>query len=422
MKKLKKTLYSVLCLIIGVYTLSGCIEEFEADIPSEDSDLLVVEGTICSEKVNTFILTRTQPIKTSETPTPRRVMGAIVSVRGSDGSIYMTQEHNKETEPIYYVGGSPQGDITREYVNPTTGGYYSCQLDALNPDVEYYLHIETDGEVYESEPQKPMRTEKIADVRGIQDTPESNIDVLITPDAPFEPDKAIYYSWTCDETWEVHSTYTTFISYDRENHTYVIDPRQFPWRGWKDATNSTIMVGASPNYEGQHIQRLKLYDIDRGNERMYHRYSSLVHQRAISKAEYEYELARRQASSEMGGLFTPQPSALPTNIHCLTSSKHVIGFVGCSMNTSEYRFFLDATDYSINFPHGDDNRQWFTNPEPWLCCQLLDKGLFLCEWFTSGVDGSLQTAWAYQSQLDVRYKGAYIEEPDFWSLTENVSY
>jgi hypothetical protein len=30
--------------------------------------------------------------------------------------------------------------------------------------------------------------------------------------------------------------------------------------------------------------------------------------------------------------------------------------------------------------------------------------------------GKLQTAWAYQYQLDVRYKGAYIEEPDFWSL------
>ena len=89
---------------------------------------------------------------------------------------------------------------------------------------------------------------------------------------------------------------------------------------------------------------------------MYYRYSGLVHQRAISKAEYEYELARRQAGSEMGGLFTPQPSALPSNIHCLTSKKHVIGFVGCSDNISEYRFFLNEYDYSIIIPVGDDNR------------------------------------------------------------------
>ena len=45
-------LYMVLCLIVGVFTLSGCIEEYEADIPAEDSNLLVVEGAICSGNVN----------------------------------------------------------------------------------------------------------------------------------------------------------------------------------------------------------------------------------------------------------------------------------------------------------------------------------------------------------------------------------
>jgi len=386
-------LYMILCLIVGMM-LSGCIDEFDADIPTEDSDLLVVEGTIYSERMNVFTLSYTQPINSSSAP--RMVMGAKVSVRGTDGSEYVAQQ---------------------------TDGNYSTYIGPLDPDVEYYLHIETDGDVYESEPQKPLRTEKITDVRGVQDTPESNIDVLITPDAPFEPGKANYYSWTYDETWEVHSDYRTTVRYDIEQMKAVIDAYQFPWRGWKDATSTTIMVGASSNYEDQRIRRLKIYDIGYYNEeRMYYRYSGLVHQRSISKAEYEYELARRQASSEMGGLFTPQPSSLPTNIRCLTSQKHVIGFVGCALNTSEYRFFLDAEDYAIHTPVKEDARQWFTNPEDWLCRQLIEKGLFLCEWFTSGTDGSLQTAWAYEEQLDVRYKGAYIEEPDFWSLTENVSY
>ena len=68
MKKLNKTLYSVLCLMVCMCTLSGCIEEFEADIPSEDSNLLVVEGTIISSRENTFILTRTLPINSFGTP------------------------------------------------------------------------------------------------------------------------------------------------------------------------------------------------------------------------------------------------------------------------------------------------------------------------------------------------------------------
>ena len=371
--------------MLGV-TLSGCIEEFEADIPEADSSLLVVEGTICSGKMNTFILSRTQPVNSSYTP--QTVVGAKVSVRGSDGSEYRAEE---------------------------AGGYYACWIESLNPDAEYSLHIETDGEVYESEPQKPLRTESIAEVHGVQDTPDSDIDILITPDAPFESGHANYYSWTYDETWEVQSDYTTSVFYDIELMDAVIKPNQFSWRGWKDAASSAIMVGGSANYEGQHIQNLKLYDIGHHlDERMYHRYTSLVHQRAITKAEYEYELARRQAGLEMGGLFTPQPSALPTNIHCLTSNRHVIGFVGCSMNTSEYRFFLDASDYAIRLPVHDDTREWLTNPESWLCRQMVESGMLLCEWKISGTTGSLETAWATEQQLDVRYKGAYIEKPDFW--------
>ena len=386
-------LYMVLCLIVGVFTLSDCIEEYEADIPAEDSNLLVVEGAICSGNVNKFILSRTQAIKSSDTP--QMVTGAKVSVRGSDGSEYMTQE---------------------------TNGYYSCWIDALTPDVEYYLHIEADGEVYESEPQKPLRTEKIAEVKAVQYTPESNIDVLVTPATPFDSDKTNYYSWTYDETWEVHSDYTTILYYDTETLEHKIKVDQFPSLGWKDATSSTIIVGASSNYEGQHIQKLEMYNIGRGNERMYYRYSCLVHQRAISKAEYEYELARRQAGSEMGGLFTPQPSALPTNIRCLTSNKHVIGYVGCSLNTSEYRFFLNAKDFSILYPEEEDTRLWLENPSEEDCCRLVNKGMYLCEWRTSTSTGMLETAWAFDYQLDVRFKGAYIEEPDFWSLTEDVSY
>jgi len=374
-------MHCALCII-----LLGCIDEYEADISSEDSDLLVVEGTICSSEWNVFTLSRTQPVNSFDIT--RMVMEASVSVRGSDGSEYRTHG---------------------------TNGYYICWIDSLAPDVEYYLHIENDGEVYESEPQKPRRTEKIAEVTGAQNTPESSIDVLVTPAEPFEPDRVNYYSWTYVETWEVHPDYTTNMYYDTNLMKGIFKMHLFPERGWMDAHSSAIMVGASSNYEGQHIERLKIYDIDRSDERVFHRYSGLVHQRAISKAEYEYELARQQAGSEMGGLFTPLPSALPTNIHCLTSRKHVIGFVGCSLNMSEYRFFLDADDFSIYYPPRKDARQWIEDPSDALCRRLLNEGFFLCVWKDERMSGGkLLTAWATEDHLDVRLKGAYIEEPDYW--------
>ena len=384
--------YSFYLFTFLLFSLSGCIEEFEADIPSEDTNLLVVEGTICSSQTNKFILSLTTAVNTPDTP-PIMVYGAIVSVRGSDGSEYRTEE---------------------------TNGTYTCWMDALDPNVEYYLHIETGDEVYESEPQKPLRTEAIAEVRGVQNTPDSDIDVLVTPEAPFESDKINYYSWTYDETWEVHSDYSTHMYFDVETMTRIYQNNIFPHRGWKDATGSMIAVGASTNYEGQHIQNLKMYDLSHSSDQMYYMYSALIHQRAISKAEYEYELARRQAGSEMGGLFTPLPSALPTNIHCLTSNKHVIGFVGCALNTSEYRLFLNAKDFSIDKVRYEDARVWIDNCNEDICAKMVEKGMYLCEWEDNRISfGTLKTAWATEYQLDVRYKGAYIERPDFWPEEEN---
>ena len=86
MMKLRNTIYYVLCLMMSASTLTGCIEEYEADIAEEDANLLVVEGTICSGQTNKFYLSRTQPI--SNVYAPYWVNDAKVSVRGTDGSEY----------------------------------------------------------------------------------------------------------------------------------------------------------------------------------------------------------------------------------------------------------------------------------------------------------------------------------------------
>lgn len=376
-------------LFFTVTTLTGCIEKYEADIDAKDTNLLVVEGTIYSGQESRFVLSRTQPI--GSYGAPQLEMFAKVSVLGSDGT---------------------------EYVAFPMGSYYSCRTGHLSPDVEYRLHIESDGEVYESEPQKPLSTEKIADVTGVQYSPRDNIEVLVTPEKPSQTDKANYYSWTYDETWEVHPEYTTDIYFDVDSMRPIKKPDLFAKRGWIDKESSTIMVGASTSYEGQHIQRLKLYDIDRADERLYHRYSGLVHQRAITKAEYEYEVARRQAGSEMGGLFTPLPSALPTNIHCLTSDKRAIGFVGCSLYTTQFRFFFNRTDFSVYIPRQEDKLFWLRQCNEWDCVRMVENGLFLVEWYDSRRipgGGGLSTSWTFEYLLNVKLRGAYTEEPYFWN-------
>lgn len=59
-----------------------------------------------------------------------------------------------------------------------------------------------------------------------------------------------------------------------------------------------------------------LYSIKADNNRVFHHYSTLVKQRKISRGEYEYYQEKIKINEEMGGLFIPQPSELPTNIIC----------------------------------------------------------------------------------------------------------
>jgi hypothetical protein len=99
----------------------------------------------------------------------------------------------------------------------------------------------------------------------------------------------------------------------------------------------------------------------------------------------------------------------------------VIGFVGCSLNTTARRFFLDAKDFSVYVVPKQDARIWLDNCSEADCCLMIRQGLYLCEWLDNRWEpgGRLRTAWASRSQLDVRYKGAYIEEPAFWKDGES---
>ena len=48
----------------------------------------------------------------------------------------------------------------------------------------------------------------------------------------------------------------------------------------------------------------------------------------------------------MGGLFTPQPSELPTNITCSNPDSKVIGYVGCNMGVAHSQLYISSRDVS----------------------------------------------------------------------------
>jgi len=88
--------------------------------------------------------------------------------------------------------------------------------------------------------------------------------------------------------------------------------------------------------------------------------------------------------------------------------------VGCSLNTTERRIFLDASDYSIDHPK-IDALEWHENCDVILCCQIASAGMYLCVWEDHGLEApGLVTAWTTREYLDVTCQGAYIDMPWYW--------
>lgn len=371
---------SVLC------TTTACIEEYNEELPASDSQLLVVEGAILSDATCDFYLSETTPLNSSyHYPV---VYDAELKIVSSEGEEYNVVSKN--------------------------AGHYYILTPKLKADVKYSLHIVYDGNTYETTPQRPTPTIGIESVKGSQATPESNIDVLITTAQPDDPKETQYFRWMYDETWEVHPDLYTEVMYDPEKDEGVPLDKPYPEQGWLYHKGTEIIASSSAYYQNNKIAGYKLFSIGRSDRRLYVKHSTNVTQRAVTKAEYEYEVARRQISNEMGGLFTPQPSALPSNVICTSGKHRVIGYVGCSLNVVQHRIFFTPRDFNVNIIRSPEVRK--SGDEGFPGNASLYKAGWKLYWWDDKrpMGGFLESEWTREVHLDVRMIGASLERPEYW--------
>lgn len=328
--KMKYNYFILISSILSLFLFSSCIEEFNDEIPQEQSNLLVVQGQVVSQGYTYLELSRSLPLE-PDSETFKRTEGdltipvkyAKVSLRGTDGS----ETPFNSIYSYYYLQETPQ----------------------LKPDVAYYVRIETNGDIFESIPEKPVESADIDSVEYYQPTKESNVDILITTAPKKNSDKPIYFEWGFFETWEVRPMYFSVFAYDIENRKIINRFDLYPARGWGSATRKR-KVESTVQYSNQQLKKYKLFDIARTDERLFYNYYVNISQRAISKGEYEYLLACQKANSQMGGLFSPQASTLPTNIRCTNGSKLAIGYIGISNQVIYKEFYIKGDSVSTKKP------------------------------------------------------------------------
>ncbi len=383
MNKFKITIGMVLAVSVSI--MMGCVEKFEAnpnDVPIEG---LVVEGDIFSDSAMVFRLSKMLPL--TETEENEELfedylnVDATVSVVGSDGTSWP---------------GEPKGN-----------GQFLVNIGTLRQDVKYHLEIEYNGDSYRSAPQTPLKTSVIESLTFNQ--PDEDAPVSIFLNTPVESNEGKkFFMWYFEEDWEVRADYVTDHLYDPVEDKIVAYDSPPVAQGWCHSNTDEIHLGSiETNVEGRIASKV-IRRISNKDSRLSVLYSIRIQQRDLSPAEYEYYQERVKYNSGMGGLFTPQPSELPTNISCSNPSRKIIGYVGCNMGVSHAQLFVPGSavcydhEYECNMgkePEGSNMKKY-------------SAGFQICNYINAG--GAVQIDWALRSCVDVRTKNANPRGRPYW--------
>ncbi len=358
----------------------GCVEKFEADISDLVTEGLVVEGDIISDSTVQFRLSKTLPL--TETDDNKVQFNdflnveANLAVKGSDGTSWTGIARGK--------------------------GVYEVEIGMLMPEVEYSVEIQYKGDTYQSEPQKPQEMVDIERVSFSQPDLAGPVSILLDTE---EAKDTQYFLWYFEEDWEIRAHFQTKDLYDSESNSVIHYKYPPVAQGWCYNALDDIMLGTTESNVSNKIVGKKIQSIENIDPRISFLYSIRVQQRNLSKQEYEYYQVRTKLNNEMGGLFTPQPSELPTNITCSNPTRKVIGYVGCNMGIAKSHLYIkeDEVLYLENY----------------TCDVGKDPEGSYADKFAAGFQISDNTEmgieWASVKCVDVRlFKADPMGRPDWW--------
>lgn len=379
----------MLTLLLSL-SLVSCIEEYN-ELPEQYSKpMVVITGEIISGETCTFYVTTTN----GSSAAAGFIGKTYVNVEGSDKSKYMGK--------------------------PVATGKFEVEVGELKPEVEYWLSVQTERGTFRSKAMKPLDAPDIVELSYDQPRPDKTVDIILSTS---DPGEQLYLQWDYEECWEVRTpivtNYVCVIWDEYRNgdmlHFFRYDPITIGHEinhGWLERQGEKILA-SNEDYGNGAIRGLCLYQHPNSDHRFMTRYRTLVRQKAISREEYQYQKVLQQQTNQMGGLFTPMPSELPSNIQTFNDT-HVIGFVGVRGKVVERELYINYKD--VDYQNLDISKAELIDPGKMGAYELVKLGYAL-----AGIDQSGEH-WTYHWCVDCRDSywdgGASLERPSYWKDAE----
>jgi hypothetical protein len=375
---------------VFLYTICSCIDRYYLDNVGNESQKLVIEGTItdgCNEQV----------IKISYTSSTENLKfngasNCMVKIADDEKHLFNFEEDIKT--PGNYKGTIPEeytlsGNKFQLIVNTPDGKTYKSSFEEMLPcppvDSVYYIleHRETEsaGEI----------------VDGLQFYIDFNASEYFGK----------YYRWILEETYEYHSTWPKkdYYGIDGRYHDDPIDFSQFFC--YKTEIKNQIFLLSTEGLSSNMYKKAKLHFVDDHTQRLLFNYSLLVKQHSIDKKAYLYWDNIKKNNQETAGLFTKQPAMLKGNIYNENdSSEVVLGYFTVSSETTKRIVIKDVPELLFN--------------DVGFCSPIIPNGPLPTDprplYFVNAVlfDGSVVRGYTSPECIECTLLGGTVNKPSFF--------
>ena len=302
-------------VMAGALLFPACIYEFsieELEIEGLSEEMVVIEGDILAGDYSKIRVYTSIPLDGD--PVATHISGAKVWVE-DDGGV-------KLNAVVNWVNGTPGTShlATPEYMVNTT---------ALDFDKKYKLCVDIPGRgLYETNYQSVTVTPQIDSITfSINADSTSLVLEVTTHNDAVEP---LYCKWTYESDWEIQAFYRPAVHYTPALKVYELTPEEVAVREycWGSEVSKDIYLADSEDLSKNVLYKQRLNSIGYTDKKLDYLYSILVSQVALTEEGYTYWNNMKKNSSDLGGLFAPQPNEVRGNIYSTTRPEEaVLGYV-----------------------------------------------------------------------------------------------
>ncbi len=313
LKHLYKFLQHIALVAIALMVFLACRDPFEPEIPQTISSVLVVEGYLDTEGLESELkISRTVPLNSSTSSS--FVAGAKVTVLSENGTAYPLTESD-------------------------SGIYLFSQNIPENANYRLEILLRG-GERFESSLIRPIVTPDILDAGFVRD--DNRVEVFVNTKGNEVADN---FLWSFEETWIYRPRIRTTYIYD----SAIRDVRNRTASEqialcFKSQQNPGILLETSSRFQDQVVFRKTITEIPTGDERIQDRYSILISQKAIDADAVKFWETLKRNTEDIGSIFSPLPSQITGNIRSLDNSgTPVVGQVSMGV-TKQRRIYINLSD------------------------------------------------------------------------------